>query len=203
MGRYLAQHPTQMVASYWFYAKKKSYGYIERCEEKRSVYLDKINTKDPKTVIYLDESGIDDNETYDYSWGPKGPRIYALKPARRKKRLSIISAIQGNRHVAPLVFEGTCDREVFEMYLEKVLIPQLAPGHTLVMDNATFHKGGRIQSIMQEAKCDIVYLPPYSPDLNPIEHHWSSIKHHIRQRLPFCDRNLYDAASYVFQNVLN
>ena len=90
-----------------------------------------LQTKDPSTILYLDASGIDDNEVYTYGWGIKGNRIYGMKNAERQKRLSFISTIHGNKHIAPLVFEGTCDRRVFETYIEKVLLPVLKPGQTL------------------------------------------------------------------------
>jgi transposase len=65
--------------------------------------------------------------------------------------------------------EGACNRTVFEIWLETCLLPKLEPGQVVVMDNATFHKGGRIQELIQSAGCGLLYLPPYSPDLNKIE----------------------------------
>ena len=87
--------------------------------------MEKIKTIKPNTIVYIDESGIDDNETSQYAWGPKEMRIYAEKNAERKRRLSIIGALEKNTLQAPFVFEGTCDRGVFETYLEKVLAPTL------------------------------------------------------------------------------
>lgn len=181
--------------------KKKTFGYKERNEEQRSVYLEKIAQKQRESLVYLDESGLDDNESYDYGWGPKGPRIYGMKNAERKKRLSIISALNQNNLIAPFVFEGSCDRMLFEVYLEKVLIPELSPGQTIILDNASFHKGGNIVAMIKKVGCDVLYLPSYSPDFNPIEHYWSAIKHRIRQRLPSCDRDLYKAAELVFSEL--
>ena len=75
--------------------------------------------------------------------------------------------------VAPLTFLGSCNRGVVERWLEEVLLPHLKPGMVLVMDNASFHKGGRIRELVEAAGCQLLYLPPYSPDLNPIEQCWS------------------------------
>jgi len=101
------------------------------------------------------------------------------------------------------MFEGTCDRLVFEAYIEHVLIPELNPEQTIVMDNASFHKGGKINQLIESAGCKILYLPPYSPEFNPIEHYWASVKHHIRQNLITFDRDLFKTTEYVFQNILN
>jgi transposase len=136
---------------------------------------------------------------YAYGWGIKGNRIYGMKNAEREKRLSFISTIHGNEHIAPLVFEGTCDRRVFETYIEKVLLPVLKSGQTLIMDNASIHKGGRIKEMIEQAECEILYLPPYSPDLNPIEHHWAPIKSKMRHYLPLMERDVYKAAEKTFQ----
>ncbi|WP_396442582.1 MULTISPECIES: transposase [unclassified Limnospira] len=82
--------------------------------------------------------------------------------------------------VAPFTFEGCCNWTVFELWLEFILIPTLKPGQTLVLDNATFHKGGRIAELVEAAQCRLLYLPPYSPDLNKIEKCWSWLKARIR-----------------------
>ena len=152
--------------------------------------------------MYIDESGIDDNEEYPYAWGKKGVKIFGTKPSRRRKRLSIIGALNQKTFKAPFVFEGNCDRAVFETYLENVLLPELKPGQTVIMDNASFHKGGKIKSLIESAGCQLQYLPAYSPDFNPIERFWARIKHFFRQLLPKCGRNVYKAAYYVFKRVL-
>ncbi len=149
-------------------------------------------------MIYLDESGIDDNEEYPYAWGKKGSRIYAMKPSKKRKRLSIISALNQNSLQAAFVFEGSCNREIFESYLITVLLPTLKPGQTVIMDNVSFHKGGKIKKIIESAQCELLYLPTYSPDFNPIEHLWARVKNRIRHELPRNNRDLYKAAEYAF-----
>ena len=160
--------------------------------------MDEIKQKDPASLVYMDESGINDNETSDYAWGPKGQRVFDMKNAERSKRLSIISALINGKLTAPFVFEGMCDRPVFEVYIEKVLVPNLRPGQTVIMDNASFHKGGRIAQLIKAAGCYLLYLPSYSPDFNPIEHHWSGLKYRIKKQLPHCDHDLYKASENVF-----
>lgn len=153
--------------------------------------------------MYIDESGIDDNEDYCYAWGKKGKRVYALKPSTRKKRLSIISAYNDGALKAPFLFEGCCDRDIFQAYVANILLPELKAGQIVIMDNATFHKGGKIKQLIESVGCHLLYLPTYSPDLNPIEHQWASIKYRIRKKLAIYRRNLYIAAKAVFKELLS
>jgi transposase len=149
----------------------------------------------------MDESGIDDNETYPYAWGTYGQRIYGIKKANRTKRLSIISALNDNNLQAPFVFEGYCNKDVIQLYIEKVLAPTLKPGQTVIMDNASFHKSKKIKEAIEQDQCHLLYLPAYSPDLNPIEHFWAAIKNSMRKALTHDDFDLYKAAQFAFKYV--
>jgi transposase len=80
-----------------------------------------------------------------------------------------------------MAVEGATDREVFETYVERVLTPRLRPGQVVVMDNLTAHKGERVKDIIEEQGCELLYLPPYSPDLNPIEEAFSKVKRILRK----------------------
>lgn len=171
---------------------------MERSEENRQEFQETIAKKSFKDLVYLDESGIDDDEVYPYGWGQKGQRIYGLKKARRAKRLSIIGALNETKIKAPFVFEESCTRDVFESYVREVLVPSLNPGQTVILDNASFHKGGKISQIIEDAGCKLLYLPPYSPALNPIEHFWHSIKNSIRKNLLLCEGNIHHAADRTF-----
>ena len=105
--------------------------------------------------------------------------------------------------MAPFTVEGACNRAVFEIWLETCLIPLLSPGQVVVMDNATFHKGGRIEQLIQEAGCELLYLPAYSPDLNKIENWWAVLKTWMLQRLKEFEtvRECVDAAFKQCPNV--
>ena len=131
----------------------------------------------------MDESGIDDNEYRLYGWSDKGERLHSLKPAYRKERVSIMSAVCCNQLQAPFAFEGYCTTAVMIQYVTSVLIPTLRKGQVIIMDNASFHKSKKIRELIESAGCRLIYLPPYSPDFNPIEHFWHSIKTKIRKFL--------------------
>ena len=100
-----------------------------------------------------------------------------------KVGVNMIAALCDQNLIAPFTVEGACNRTVFETWLETCLVPTLEPGQVVVMDNATFHKGGRILELIQNAGCKLLYLPPYSPDLNLIEKCWSWLNSRIRKKL--------------------
>ncbi len=132
--------------------------------------------------MYLDESGMDSRDEYNYGWNEKGQRFHALKSGRREGRVNMIAALCNKNLIAPFTVEGACNRTVFETWLETCLLPILEVGQVVVMDNATFHKGGRIEQLFKDAGCKLLYLPPYSPDLNKIEQCWSCLKSRIRKK---------------------
>ncbi len=160
--------------------------------------MDQISTIEKAKIHFIDEAGIDNDESYEYGWSLLGERIYALKLGARTQRISIIGALNDNKIHSPFVFEGYTTKEVFETYLEQVLVPNIKPGDYVVIDNASFHKGGRIQQIIEQAGCTLIYLPAYSPDLNPIEHFWFSIKNAIKKSLEQAGHCLIQAAEIVF-----
>jgi transposase len=130
---------------------------------------------------------MDERDTYGYGYAPAGERCYDLKSGRRQGRVNMIAGYRGRQLIAPFTVDGACNRTVFETWLETCLIPELRPGDWIVLDNATFHHGGRIVQLIEAAACQVLYLPPYSPDLNRIEHCWGWLKSWIRKQLPHAD----------------
>lgn len=137
-------------------------------------------------------------DDYPYGYSPKGERLEALKSGTRKGRINMIAALCHQQLLAPFTIEGACNRLVFETWLETGLIPALKPDQKLVIDNATFHKGGRIQELVEAAGCEIWYLPAYSPDFNKIEPQWATLKSRIRKQLDQWP-TLRDAIEYVLR----
>ncbi len=99
----------------------------------------------------------------------------------RKTRYNITAALNLNLLFAPFLFEGYSNAIVYETYVERILAPALKPGMVVVIDNARFHKSKKIIALIEAVNCKIIFLPPYSPDFNPIEHHWAAIKNAIRK----------------------
>lgn len=162
---------------------KKTYGYQERNEVKRQEFREYIQKYQQESIVYIDEAGMDNRDDYGYGWNEKGKRFYALKTVKRQGRVNMIAAYCNGQLFAPFTVEGACNRNVIETWLETCLIPALKPGQIVVADNATFHRGGQIQEIIESAGCQLKYLPSYSPDLNKIERCWSWLKSRIRQQL--------------------
>lgn len=178
------------------HSKKKTYGYREQDETKRQAFIAQLSTLALAEVVYVDEAGMDSRDDYAYGWNQRGQRFHALKPGRRQDRVNMIAALCNQHLTAPFTIEGACNRTVIEIWLETCLLPVLNPGQVVVMDNATFHKGGQIEQLIQQAGCKLLYLPPYSPDLNKIERCWSWLKSRIRKQLNQFEC-LRDAMEYV------
>ncbi len=126
---------------------------------------------------------MDQRDDYAYGWNERGERFHAFKSGRRLLRVNMIAALCNRQLISPFTVEGACNRTVFETWLSTCLVPMLEPGQVVILDNATFHKGGHIEQLIQQAGCTLLYLPPYSPDLNKIEQCWSWLKSRIRKQL--------------------
>jgi transposase len=98
----------------------------------------------------------------------------------RHSRTTIIVAYSNNTLIAPFRFNGYTNTAVFNQWLKHILVPELKAGQVVILDNASFHKSLKTKQIIEDAGCRILYLPPYSPDLNPIEKLWSNLKYKIR-----------------------
>ena len=177
--------------------EKKSQTYSERNEAKREQFLDKLKNISPSTIVYVDESGMNDNDFYPYAYSCKGKRFYEAHPGHYKKRLSMIGGLCKDQFQAPFIFEGHCNTQVFEAYVANILVPSLQPGTTVIIDNASFHRSSKIQTLIESANCRLLFLPPYSPDLNPIEKWWHKIKNSIRKLRRASELNLEDAMGEV------
>ena len=134
-------------------------------------------------VFYLDECGVDHRLYREYGRSPRGERIYQAVAGKRRERTSIIAASQQGKLVMPLVFQGSCTTEVVDAYFEQVLLPELPTGSVIVLDNAQFHRSPTTQRLVAAAGCQLLFLPAYSPDLNPIEHLWAAFKTRLRKDL--------------------
>jgi transposase len=156
---------------------------------------------DAERLLFVDEMGVNISLSPLYAWSRRGERAFGSAPRNWGKNVTLLASIT-HRGVGPcLAVEGPTTREVFEAYLERVLAPTLEPGRVVVMDNLSAHKGGRVREIVERAGCELIYLPPYSPDLNPIERAFSKVKGLLR-RAEACTREaLIEAMGWALEAV--
>lgn len=132
-------------------------------------------------LVFVDEMGTNISLSPLYSWSRKGERAFGSAPRNWGKNVTLLASITRKGLGPCLAVEGATRREVFEAYLEHVLAPTLKPGQIVVMDNLSAHKGERVRELIEQRGCELVYLPPYSPDFNPIEQAFSKVKDLMRR----------------------
>ncbi|MEM6507388.1 MAG: IS630 family transposase [Planctomycetota bacterium] len=137
----------------------------------------------PDQLVFLDESGAKTNMTRLYGRSPKGSRCNDYASNGHWKTMTLLSAIRGEGVIedATVVADGPMDGPAFLAYVEQCLAPSLIPGDVVVMDNLPAHKVKGVREAIEAVGCDLWYLPPYSPDLNPIEKLWSKVKAYLRK----------------------
>ena len=170
---------------------------MEASEEKREIYREAIKDIPFKNLVYIDESGIDAGICKDRGWGKKSEKLIGKKSGKYYERTNIIAGLVNNKSIAPMVFNGTCNTNLFEIWVERFLIKELKPGQVVIMDNAAFHKSQRTKDLIESVRCKVIFLPPYSPDLNPIEKFWANMKRWIKIKISDFDK-LYDALAAFF-----
>lgn len=139
---------------------------------------------DPRNIVVIDESGSDLSMTSDYARSEGGERAKAPKPHISGSKFSIIGAIGITCIVAAMYVQTAVDIEIFETFVRKLLNPKLGHGKYVVMDNVGFHKNDVIIKLIESTGARVVFLPPYSPDLSPIEKMWSKIKEILKRAKP-------------------
>jgi transposase len=135
---------------------------------------------DPRRLVFIDETWIKTNMAPLRGWGPKGKRLRGFAPHGRWRTLTFLGALRCDRLTAPCVFDGPINGECFRAYVEQQLLPILKPGDIVIMDNLGSHKATALRHAIKAAGARLWYLPPYSPDLNPIEQTFAKIKHWLR-----------------------
>lgn len=153
-------------------------GYQERSLTKRKAYLRlrERYTRRGQVFVYIDESGFTPEVARRYAYAPKGKRVYGLIAGHRRPRTSLIAARIGDCFEEAFLFEGSCNAAIFNDWLQRQLCPRLNDHHVVVMDNVPFHKGAKTKELIQRTGALLLPLPPYSPDLNPIEHDFGALK---------------------------
>jgi transposase len=181
-----------------FYDPKRE---SEPVQKKREEYCEEIAELDPNNFIFLDEMGAALDLTPVYGRSPKGTRAYGEKPVSPGTRISTLGAMTMNAMITAMCFEGTLNGQVFLYFLEHFLCPVLRSGHIVIMDNATAHLVEGVRELIETKGARLLYLPPYSPDFNPIELAWSKVKHYLRQARARTVDALYQAISQALDTI--
>lgn len=136
---------------------------------------------DPHAFVFLDETGATTNMARRYGWGPRGERLVDAAPHGHWKTTTFLAGLRSTGIIAPLVLDGPMTGEAFLSYIRQFLAPELKPGDVVVMDNLAAHKVEGVAEAVKAAGACILYLPPYSPDLNPIEQVFAKLKALLRK----------------------
>jgi transposase len=164
--------------------EKKSLHATERDTEanqqRRAEFIEKIRATSPEHLIYQDESGVTTSMTRLYARCLGGTRIHEAAAQGRWKILTILGAMSTRGMIATMTIEEATDADIFLAYLDQCLCPVLRPGDVVVLDNLSSHKVNGVRQRIEGAGAELLYLPPYSPDLNPIEKAWAKLKQLLR-----------------------
>lgn len=136
---------------------------------------------DRRRLLFIDETWIKTNMAPLRGWGPRGSRIHADVPHGHWKTLTFLAALRHDRIEAPFVLDGPINGDAFLAYIEQILVPVLRPGDVVILDNLGSHKGKQARKLVRAAGAHLIFLPPYSPDLNPIEQVFAKLKHLLRK----------------------
>jgi transposase len=150
-------------------------------------------------LIFLDESGVTTSMTRFYARSPAGQRIHEATPGGHWQIMTILGAMSVRGMIATMTIEAATDAEIFLAYVEQVLCPKLQPGDVVVMDNLSSHKVNGVSRLIAAAGAELLYLPPYSPDLNPIEKAWAKLKQALRTAKARTQQGLEQAIAEALQ----
>jgi len=160
---------------------------------KRQDFIASMRSINPADIIVLDESGSDLTQTSDYARAEGGNRAKMPKPHNPGKKFSIIGAISIMCIVAVMYIDCAVNQDIFYTFIKKLLLKHLKPGQYLLMDNINFHKQEQIKKLVESVGAKVVFLPPYSPDLSPIEKMWSKVKEIIKRFQPRTEAEFHNA----------
>ena len=136
---------------------------------------------DPSRLVFIDETWAKTNMTRTHGRAPRGERLVAKVPHGRWRTLTFLAALRHDRLDAPCVIDGPINGESFLAYVKQVLVPALRPGDIVIIDNLGSHKGQAIRRAIRAVGAKLLFLPKYSPDLNPIEQVFAKLKHLLRK----------------------
>jgi len=168
---------------------------------KREEWMKEIKRYDVRNLVFLDESGIQDNMTRLYGRLVGGERLNESTPGGSWNTTTMISSIRYDGSLAAMTIQGSTDAEVFRTYISMILCPTLGKDDIVIMDNLRAHKVAGIRELIEATGAILLYLPPYSPDLNPIEKMWSKIKSILRKMKARSKEEIRMAMTTAFKEI--
>lgn len=165
----------------------------------RQAYSAEVAPLPAADLVFVDECGVNRSLTRHFARSPQGQRAYASAPVNWGPNVSVLGAMGHTGMMAAMSIEGPTDGDVFHTFIEQLLVPELRPGQVVVMDNLGAHKVAAVRQAIESVGARLLYLPPYSPDLNPIELCWSKLKAWLRGQAARTQEALDEALTEAFQ----
>jgi transposase len=161
-------------------AQKKTLSASERDEAARAAWREEAAALDPADLLFLDETSTHTAMTRRRARAPRGQRAHGAVPRNHGPNVTLLAVLGPTGVATALSIEGATTRSVFDAFVGELLVPVLRPGQTVVLDNLAAHKSAAAQALVEAAGCQLLFLPPYSPDLNPIEPVFAKVKTALR-----------------------
>jgi transposase len=172
---------------------------VARRRERWIRYL--LKRIDPRRLVFIDETWIKTNMAPLRGWGERGKRLFACVPHGHWKTMTFVAALRLDRIDAPWVLNGPINGHAFRAYVATQLLKTLKPGDIVVLDNLGSHKGKAVRAMIRSAGAKLAFLPPYSPDLNPIEQSFAKFKHAMRKAMARSVQSVHDAVAEVLETI--
>ena len=160
---------------------------------RRQVWFESQIDLDPERLVFIDETWAKTNMTRTHGRAPRGERLRMGFPHGHWKTTTFVAGLTMRGMIAPFVLGGPINRDAFETYVEQVLVPELRPGDIVILDNLSSHKGARTRALIKAAGASLLFLPPYSPDFNPIENAFAKLKALLRRAAQRTVEGLWNA----------
>jgi len=158
---------------------------VENSKAKREVFHNIVRSLPKDRLYYIDECGIDTYIYREYAYAPRGKKVIGNISGKKFKRTNIVAAKCCGDIVAPMIYDGTTDSLLFEHWFEHYLLGAIPKGSYCILDNAAFHRKNILHTLAEKAGCKVIFLPPYSPDLNIIENYWAWLKRQLQKILKY------------------
>ena len=146
---------------------------------------------DPARLVFIDETAVTTKMVRLYGRSPRGVELIGRAPFGKWETVTFVAALRHNKMAAPMVIDGAMNAEMFLAYVEQCLVPTLRRGDIVIMDNVSVHKVAGVREVIEAREAILLYLPPYSPDLNPIEQFFSKLKAILRKAAACTIKNLW------------